>query len=77
MQRHGIRLKATFYQVVQWVDEGSAGAEHNEGDEVKVIKFISEHVCHRGCVVGGGQCEDSGGEEARDGVQDQRGVLQG
>ena len=41
MQRPGIRLKATFYQVVQWVDEGSAGAEHNEGDEVKVIKFIS------------------------------------
>ena len=34
----------SIYQVVQWVDEGSAGAEHNEGDEVKVIKFISEHV---------------------------------
>ena len=44
MLGYGIQQKAPFYQVVQWVDEGSAGAEHNEGDEVKVIKFISEHV---------------------------------
>ena len=29
-------LRILFQQVVQWVDEGSAGAEHNEGDEVKV-----------------------------------------
>jgi len=27
-------------EVVQWVDEGSAGAEHNEGDEVKVVGSV-------------------------------------
>ena len=32
-------LRILFQQVVQWVDEGSAGAEHNEGDEVKVTFF--------------------------------------
>merc|ERR1712083_940139 len=27
-------------EVVQWVDEGSAGVEHNEGDEVKVVGSV-------------------------------------
>merc|ERR1719341_196300 len=27
-------------EVVQWIDEGSAGAEHNEGDEVKVVGSV-------------------------------------
>ena len=29
-------LVVTLVQVVQWIDEGAMGAEHNEGADIKV-----------------------------------------
>ena len=69
-------LRILFQQVVQWVDEGSAGAEHNEGDEVKVTFLVSLSNV-KFYLQGGWQCEDSGRKEACDGFQDKCSFLQG